>query len=296
MGTDTRHDDSIGRLCIALAHLWEPERLFVIFTAYFDESGTHKAAPTLVLSAFLGHAYQWRRFETKLDRIRKRYSFQTFHAKDFKARAGEFRGWSSDKSRDLIRDLTVLVRDNLVEGLTTSLPHERYMQEYRGGDVPKGMRLDSQYGVCFRMCLGRILLRLEARGNRDQLHVVMEGGHKNVGDCDRIFHEFKQRWEKLGHPIFGTFSTAGKECVPLMVADMLAFGHNRALEEASMASRMANYVIPNPGQRNGVLAFLELQSGALEGLKSGFEELRQLEHAERQAARDARKAASGGSE
>ena len=31
MGT-VRHTDSIGRLCIALAHRWEPRRLFVIFT------------------------------------------------------------------------------------------------------------------------------------------------------------------------------------------------------------------------------------------------------------------------
>jgi hypothetical protein len=58
MNAPIRPSDCIGELCIAVAHRWEPERLFVIFTAYFDETDTHGPAPTAILAAFLGHAYQ----------------------------------------------------------------------------------------------------------------------------------------------------------------------------------------------------------------------------------------------
>jgi hypothetical protein len=296
MGT-VRHDDSIGRLCIALAHRWEPQRLFVIFTAYFDESGTHSRTPTMILGAFLGHAYQWRRFEKKLPRIQAKYGFKVFHAKDFKARKREFAAWPEENYSGLIRDLTELVRDNLTEGVTVFLPHDRYMQEYRAPPVPKGMNLDSQMGVCFRACLGRMLQRLEARGNHDQLNVVMEAGHHNVGNCEDIFHSFRRRWAKEGVNIFGTFTTAGKEdCPPLMVADMLAFAHGLVLAQTETHTRFPpQYVLPEPGQRTGVLAFLELQPDALRELKAGFVALKEHEADQWRVARDARRAASGAS-
>ena len=43
----------------------------------------------------------------------------------------------------------------LQEGVTIALPRALYETEYRGGYVPKGMRLDSQHGVCFRACMYR---------------------------------------------------------------------------------------------------------------------------------------------
>ena len=118
MTAPIRPSDCIGELCIALAHRWEPERLFVIFTAYFDEADTHGPAPTVILSAHVGHAYQWRRFETKLVRLQQELGFSVFHAKDFKARRREFEGWSDEKCDRLISGLVQLIRENLTGGLT----------------------------------------------------------------------------------------------------------------------------------------------------------------------------------
>ena len=67
------------------------------------------AAPTVILAAHLGHAFQWRRFKEKLAEDLARETFLIFHAKDFKARAGEFRGWSDAQCDRLGRKLTNLV-------------------------------------------------------------------------------------------------------------------------------------------------------------------------------------------
>jgi hypothetical protein len=133
----------------------------VIFTGYFDESDTHGPAPTVVLSAFVGHAYQWRQFERKLSRLQKRDGFTIFHAKDFKAKAGEFNGWSDEKCLRLLTELAHLVRDHLTEGMTIALERERYLNEYRAPPIPKKMTLDSQYGVCFRACLYQLISIME---------------------------------------------------------------------------------------------------------------------------------------
>ncbi|HUK60917.1 MAG TPA: hypothetical protein VLV50_16940, partial [Stellaceae bacterium] len=147
----------VEELCIALEHRWVPEEFFVIFTANFDEADTHGESPTVILAAFLGHAYQWRRFETKLGRIQQRDQFTIFHGKEFKAKSGEFAGWDDQKCMRLVTDLTELVKNNLTEGLVIHLERERFLNEYRAPPIPKKMNLDSQYGVCFRACLGHLL-------------------------------------------------------------------------------------------------------------------------------------------
>ena len=69
--------DWIGEYCLALAHRWDPERLIVIFTAYFDEADTHGPSPDIIMAGFLGHAFQWRRFQKKLAKIQRKENFST---------------------------------------------------------------------------------------------------------------------------------------------------------------------------------------------------------------------------
>jgi hypothetical protein len=163
----------------------------VIFTAYLDEADTHGPNPTIIMAAFLGHAYQWRRFEAKLAKIQKEYGFKIFHAKDFKSRNGDFKGWDEKKRARLIGDFSQLIDTTLTSGMAVHLEYDRYLSEYKSPPIPKRMRLDSHYGACFRVCMSRIMQLLRERGGQDSLHVVLERGHRNAGDCERIFHEFK---------------------------------------------------------------------------------------------------------
>jgi hypothetical protein len=179
----------IRELCIALEHRWEPELPFLLFTAYFDESDTHGPAPHMIMAAFLGSARQWELFGRRIKALQKRDGFKVFHAKHFRALRGEFEGWSPHKCVRLINDLAVAIRDNLTEGVTIALPRALYEAEYRAAPVPQGMPLDSQYGVCFRTCLHQLIKIVTADKKKHKLHVVIENGHKNVGDAWRIFKE-----------------------------------------------------------------------------------------------------------
>lgn len=72
-------------LCGAIAHQWEPDRLFMfVFTAYLDESGTHGDSPFTVMGGILARAEQWKAFNIGFDAIRIRYGFKVFHTKKFK--------------------------------------------------------------------------------------------------------------------------------------------------------------------------------------------------------------------
>lgn len=260
----------VEELCVALAHEWEPERLFVIFTAYIDESGTHGHDPTVIMGGFLGHAYQWRIFNRDLDRIRKRYEFDIFHAKDFKALRGEFKGWDDAKCLRLIDDLTALVRDRLLEGSTIHLERERYLREYRNAPFPPKMQPDSQFGVCFRGHLAHLIRTVAATGKTPILHIVVEGGHPNVGCVYGIFDQFKQRLLRNGVNLLGTVTVTKKaETKELMVADFLAHSHSLMRANTATPIDYKNLVRPKQKDKAG-LTFLVFTQDGFNQIKAQF--------------------------
>ena len=146
------------------------------------------------------------------------------------------------------------------------------------------MRLDSHYGVCFRTCLARIIQRLREKDGRDVLHIVLERGHHNATDCERIFNDFKNQWIGKGADLFGTFTIQDKKsCMPLMVADLLAATYSMMRSRDSIDE----FVLEKP--KKGSLILVELAPDALRGLKENYEANRQQRIIDWRANRDARR-------
>lgn len=236
-----RESDEIGfvrQLCTALAHRWEPERLFVILTAYFDESGTHggngtpenPASRTIVMAGMMGTAAQWVRFEAAYSNLRRTYGFDVLHMLDFKKVQKKFAGWDDHKRVAFLRDFGAIIEaGQLMEGVTFRLDREDYRFQYIA-DRPRKPRLDTEYGLCFRNCLLHLLVEAErrlghdARWDKTKLHVVLESGHEHGGDAIRVFNESKDEFAKAGNNTLATITFAGKkECAPLAVGDFLAY-------------------------------------------------------------------------
>jgi len=71
--------------------------------------------------------------------------------------------------------------------------------------------------------LSNLLDLLQARGYRSTLNIVMEGGHRNVFDCERIVNELKGYFRLARGDFLRESAVSSKEtCAPLMVADLLA--------------------------------------------------------------------------
>jgi hypothetical protein len=256
----------IRELCVALEHRWKPEEAFLLFTAYFDESDTHGQAPTIIMSAFLGHARQWEIFDRKLRVLQKRENFSIFHGKEITASAGEFSGWSAGEIMNVVNILADLVRDELEAGFSIHLEHDRYIREYRNSFTPKGIALDSQYGVCFRTLMATIVNKLLATGKKHRLHIVLERGHPNALNCERIFHNVKQILAAKGVQLLGTFTIAAKEeAPPLMVADFLAYTYRMMRAPGGVGLDGYPEAVPKKGQAG--LTFLDFPDDYLAQLK-----------------------------
>jgi hypothetical protein len=228
-----RYDDSGLRwlsfareLCVAIAHRWEAERLFVIITGYLDEGHTHDGSPVTVVGGAMASARQWEAFEGAYRIIKREYGFKVFHTRKFKHKTGEFKGWSNEKCIALVEALYELTSNAFMESAVAVLDNAAYEAEYKTGEKPKKLRLDSKYGICVHNCLMHFVVEAARRKHRGQLptlHCVLESGHKNAGDALRIFNEIKRDLKGSEYDLLGELTFAAKEeCDPLMAGDFLA--------------------------------------------------------------------------
>lgn len=238
----------IRELCVALEHRWKPEQRFLLFTAYFDESDTHGRSPNMIMACFLGHARQWELFGRKLRRMQREENFSILHAKDFHSQHGEYKDWDSVKGPRIISNVCDLVRDELTNGWVIQLPYEKYINEYRNTLTPKGVGLDSQYGVCFRLIMRTLVNGLYSTGKRHKLHVVIERGHPSAKNTETIFNEMKQTLKTKGLELLGTWTLASKdEAEPLMVADFLAHTYSLIQRPGSIGADGYAAITPADG-------------------------------------------------
>jgi hypothetical protein len=210
-----------------------------VYTGYLDESGTHDDSAVTIMGGLLARAQNWRPYEIDFDEIRERHGFRVFHTKKFKNRTGDFKGWTEPQQRALLKDLGRLGNRGLAHTVFSTLNNADYERFYWGANKPNKVRFDSRYGFCFRLCLYYFLgetMKRRLRKNWPHLHIVMEAGHRNFGDAERIFLEVKRDLESKGCNMLQMLTKADKDtCCQLMMADFVAHSgyildkHNRQI-------------------------------------------------------------------
>jgi hypothetical protein len=91
------------------------------------------------------------------------------------------------------------------------------------------------------------VLKRKRRNRVPPLHIVLEAGHANFGDAERIFQEEKRIWVHAGAPILRTLTKADKDvCGQLMMADFAAHSEyimeNREIDTGIPRNRPAAVV------------------------------------------------------
>jgi Protein of unknown function (DUF3800) len=221
-----RAHGSIGSLALALCHKWEPRRVFVIITAYIDESGTHGGA-TMIMSCLVGRLGQWAQFDSKWGHHLRDNRLTYYHSKQMKHSRGEFKGWDNNRKLAFLTKAGKLTEKHTMFGITAVLGERDYVAHYINNARPREEQLDSRYGLCFRFCLLRTVdilgHMLGGRGDLD-LHFVLESGHNNFGDAERIFGLYKKHGSAHMTKMLRTI-TAGdkKDFAGLQTADSGAY-------------------------------------------------------------------------
>lgn len=216
---------SMEVLRAALFHDERPGRCFMVMTAYFDESGTHgDNSPLMTVAGFIANTEQWAGYERDLAALMKEYGVKVFHAKDLRQRKGDFKNWPEGKRARFNSRFLKLADDYLACGLAMILHTRDYKNIYRSAIFPRKARPDTGYGLCVRNALLKSILFMADRRADWPLNVVMEMGHKNIGDALRVYEETKNHLMPKYSNALGYISVGSKrDCLPLAMADSLAY-------------------------------------------------------------------------
>ncbi|MDB5481922.1 MAG: hypothetical protein JWO83_2975 [Caulobacteraceae bacterium] len=284
-------------ISFGLFHRWEPESAWMYLTAYVDESGTHGSdSPCIVLGGFLASAVKWRDFEIRWRKLKLKYGFQHFHSKEFRAGRGDFRGWSKTQTDAFLAYTDRLLARRMMFGFSFVLTLDEYNNLYLRTPKPKKEQLDSAYGLCFRFLLGWMArnLRRFIDDPKAILHIVLESGHKNAGDINRIFAGFtnidETDWESTIKSV--TFVVKGAS-PGIEVADIMAywmFSHTRAphpdLVEAFETQETAKFDLKQAKAESSLgcpIFRLDVSAKAIQDLRASIDEREQkrLHHGRR---------------
>jgi hypothetical protein len=180
-------------LSLALDHRWNPESIFVIVTMYIDESGTHGSS-VVILAGWVGRLGQWAVFDPKWRTFLKKNGLTYFHSKEMRDTDNEFKGGTIGRKREFMDKAARLALKSMAFGFTSCVKLDEYKKIYIGNERLRGVPIDSPYGLCFRHCVGMVASFAFDRFKDKELdiHFVLESGHKNLGDAERIFQEVQE--------------------------------------------------------------------------------------------------------
>lgn len=195
----------------------------MIFTAYFDESGTHGGSPLQGMAGFVGDARQWRKFEKRAEKLFRRYRVNVFHTIDVRRTDKDFAGWTVDRKIEFLDEFQHIINETLESGVSSFLRPDDY-DYYQSLNWPKKSRRDSKYTLLFRACLSHVV---DVVGNipnihEPRLHIILESGHVNRGDAKRVYDWAKGRLGQ-SRALAGLTFSEKEGCLPLAAADLFAY-------------------------------------------------------------------------
>lgn len=86
----------------------------MMYSAYFDASGKQDAHSAITVAGAVAPVKKWIRFEHAWKKVLDDAHVGVFHATDFAASLGEYKGWKGDKERRslFLRRLCKIIKDN----------------------------------------------------------------------------------------------------------------------------------------------------------------------------------------
>jgi hypothetical protein len=231
----------------------------MILTAYIDESGTHAESPISVMAGYVGTSAQWEGFEADWSALVRKAGVRHIHAVELFKRTKQFKGWKAEDVNALAVSLDEVIATHLQVGFSVVVRDDDYKNIYGTGPHPRRLAKDSKYGICFRACLAFVpsyiasefaLAQQTEVAQQATINFVLEQGHRNAGDAQRLFELYKAdalpEWQRF----VGTMDVSTKGSPRTQAADFLAYCVYRAesLEHQHAASviEKSSYVADAP--------------------------------------------------
>jgi hypothetical protein len=186
-----------------------------MYTAYFDESGTHDSREALVIAGYVANNQQWQEFDREWQEALEDVGVTHFHMRDFAHSLREFKYWKGDEARrgEFIKRLVKIIRQNTRRSFSSAIILKDYQKLNEKYQLQE---LCSPYVICALTCVADIAKWCNARGYIDSALIVFEDGVKYKSEFLRFY--VPSNFHKISY-------AKKHEFVGFQAADFVAWEH-----------------------------------------------------------------------
>jgi hypothetical protein len=196
------------------------------FTAYFDDSGTHRESSIAVASCLVASVDQWDAFSRNWAEAERAEGFGAFHMADFAFGERQFKGWGDGKKERVLARLCNLISTRVQIGWSVAISKRDYDKIIVGPF--RDWCGQFHYTFCVRQCAGSVGLWRRESQPQCSLKYVFDRVSQGKGDimfamdCAVKNSEIESR--STGVKPLGGYSFESKADVwPLQAADIYAW-------------------------------------------------------------------------
>jgi hypothetical protein len=193
----------------------------VAFTAYFDESGTHKQSETVAVAGYISTPDLWEKLDVEWREALHDFHIDFFHMTDFEARQEQFAGWNDHKHRACLNALIDITNRHVVASIGTTIPVSDYQAAFtkKAHDFVGGA-----YGVAAMRCFKEVADMFNLIGVHGQVAYVFEKGAKGRNQIEKAFGWLKRDpGSKARYRLLSLDFEEKRKCCPLQAADIVAY-------------------------------------------------------------------------
>lgn len=213
--------DALAHLCRSL--FLEDTAIVSMFTAYCDDSGTHKGSRAAVVAGYIAQVVEWERLSKDWTKVLKDFRVRQIHRADLEAFHGEFKkekGWDATRRTELLQRLNPIIKDRTKVAMAAAVIKEDFEEV-----MPQELKIKfgGVYGWCAHELIVHARLWADARNHRKPINWVFEAGTRGYGQVQEMFRScYADKRFRESYRI-GSCSFDSKRLVPLQVADLLAY-------------------------------------------------------------------------
>lgn len=197
----------------------------MMFSAYFDDSGTHPKSRVAAVAGYISNVGQWDIFNKEWAACLKKFKVDEMHRADLESLKGEFmeaKGWNPNRRKAFLQKIHPIIKNRTKVAIGSAVIRETFEEI-----VPARIKqlFGGVYGWCAHECI--VLARRWAdkcqRGHVPPIEWVFESGTTGYGQVDKMLSElYSSRNQRLDWRIKG-WSFQDKDVLPLQAADVIAY-------------------------------------------------------------------------
>lgn len=189
--------------------------------AYFDESGKFNDPRETVtcIGGCIAPVPAWEKFEPAWNAILKKFGVSHLHMKHFAHSTGEYKGWTEEKRRALMRQLLSVMEGHIRKPIGAVLP----LSQYAELTPAQKEILPDPYVMCFQDCLSLAGMVADELYDRQAIvQLIFATRQKGDGAARQAYQLCKEKLP-IGSRLASISFKTPFEVPPLQAADLVAY-------------------------------------------------------------------------